>query len=141
MLGYVRRIPGKKVVGMGSTYMGPPFADAIGYEAHEGYTLSIADGVEQGRDQIIAACACGWRGTAKYADDEYGEELAHEEWDHHHLRSLLHNEGCKRLSVGADVLVALVQRMRDEKQGKAADMLGELLDELPYRGDRKGSVW
>jgi hypothetical protein len=82
---------------MGTVYCGP-YADAIGYDDHEGYAARILpDGTETGtwtyetREFIgyRAHCACGWRGTLTYPPTERGEGLAYEERDRDHLRPLI----------------------------------------------------
>lgn len=128
---------------MGSTYAGPPFADEIGHTKHEGSTLAVAAGPEQGQDQIMAVCACGWRGATTHGNDEHGIGLAHHEWDHDHIRAALREAALReiavrRVAVGADALVDLVHRMREQAhdQGHAADMLAALLDALPKKTTR-----
>ncbi|MQA11731.1 MAG: hypothetical protein GEU98_24915 [Pseudonocardiaceae bacterium] len=140
---------------MGITYCGV-YADAINTDDHEGYAARILpDGTETGtwtyatREFIgyRAHCDCGWRGQHHYPATEQGEQLADDEWDHHHLRPLLETEA-RRHTVPATVLLAFSRELREsltyttDAQGDrvltertagvldAASRLDNLLDDL-----------
>ncbi|MEU6643203.1 hypothetical protein ABZ863_11695 [Saccharomonospora sp. NPDC046836] len=145
---------------MGTVYCGP-YADKIGYDLHEGYAARILpDGTETGtwtyetREFVghRAHCTCGWRGQHRYPATDHGENLAHEEWDHDHLRPMVDAEA-RRHTVPATVLLALARELRHSvtttvndrgeqvltERGRsmhdAAQLLDQLLDELA-RGEQ-----
>jgi len=104
---------------MGTVYCGP-YADAIGYDDHEGYAARILpDGKETGTWTYAtrefrgyrACCACGWRGTATHPATDAGEDVALDDWDHDHLRPLIQEEA-RRHVVSADVLLDVVHQLR-----------------------------
>ncbi|MFL6144916.1 MAG: hypothetical protein ACJ72N_24005 [Labedaea sp.] len=135
---------------MGTVYCGPPYADVIGYDDHEGYAARVLpDGTETGTwtyatrqfSGYRAWCACGWRGSALYPPTDAGERGAEDEWDRDHVQPLLHAEA-QRHMIRADVLLAFVRDLRSSvrpgpnltARGRgvldAADRLCVLLDHL-----------
>ena len=133
---------------MGMTYCGV-YADAIDSYSHEGYAARILpDGTETGSwtgdtDEFVgyrASCGCGWRGTSTYPPTKTGEYEADEDWDHHHLRPLIHTEA-QRHTVPAPRLLDLMRDLRastlmpgEHSRGllAAADHLEQLLDDLAH---------
>jgi len=116
---------------MGTVYCGP-YADAIGYNDHEGYAARILpDGTETGTWTYAtrefrgyrAHCACGWASTLVHPATDAGEEAALDDWDHGHLRPLIQDEARRHL-VPADVLLGLV-----------SELLGAVTCTVDERGD------
>jgi hypothetical protein len=104
---------------MGTVYCGP-YADAIGYDDHEGYAARILpDGTETGTwtyetrefRGCRAHCACGWRGTATHPATDADEDAALDDWDRDHLRPLIQEEA-RRHVVTADVLLDVIHKLR-----------------------------
>ncbi|ASR33857.1 hypothetical protein BAY61_01360 [Prauserella marina] len=144
---------------MGTVYCGP-FAEAVGYHDHEGYSARILpDGTEtaiwtyETREFVgyRAHCECGWRGRHRYAATDEGEQLADEEWDRDHLRPLIDAEA-QRYTVPASRLLDFTRELResltttDDEQGRpmltahcqgvlhAAEQLERFLDDLAQNG-------
>lgn len=142
---------------MGTVYCGP-YADAIGYDHHEGYAARLLpNGTETGTWTYEtrefcgyrAHCECGWRGAIVHPATDAGEEAAEEDWDHYHLRPLIKQEA-HRHAVPGDVLIRFLwglseeltttadeqgnERLTDHSRGLllAAERLEHLLDELAY---------
>ena len=111
---------------MGTVYCGP-YADAIGYDDHEGYAARILpDGTETGTwtyetrefRGYRAHCACGWRGTAIHPATDAGEDAALDDWDRDHLRPLIQEEA-RRHVVTADVLLDVIHQLRTSAYERA----------------------
>lgn len=132
---------------MGMTYCGV-YADAIDSYSHEGYAARILpDGTETSRccepGEFVGyrpACDCGWRGTSIYPPTESGARHADDDWDHHHLRPLIHAEA-QRHTVPAPRLLDLMRDLRESalmpgehSRGvlDAAEHLEQLLDDLAH---------
>lgn len=140
---------------MGTVYCGP-YADAIGYDDHEGYAARLLpDGTETGTWTYAtrefrghrARCACGWRGTATHPATDAGEEAALDDWDCDHLRPLI-QEAARHHTVTADLLLDVIQQLQasvtstTDEQGRetltersrgvlhAAEQVEHLLDDL-----------
>lgn len=117
---------------MGTVYCGP-YADAIGYDDHEGYAARILpDGTETGTWTYAtresrgrrARCACGWRGTATHPATDAGEDAALDDWDRDHLRPLIQEEA-RRHVVTADLLLDVVRQLRTSANEQGAETLTE----------------
>lgn len=143
---------------MGTVYCGP-YADAIGYDDHEGYAVRILpDGTETGTWTYVTrefqgyrpGCACGWTSELVHPATEAGEDAALDDWDRGHLRPLIQEEARRHL-IPADAVLGLVRELRgavaytvdeygtetltDRSRGlvDAAERLEDLLDDLARR--------
>lgn len=103
---------------MGWMY-GGPYAELIGYAAHEGYAAAVlADGSETGiwSDEALgctgyrSCCGCGWRGSLMHPASDAGEEQARAEWDRDHIRPMVDREASGR-TVPASALVAFSREL------------------------------
>jgi hypothetical protein len=149
---------------MGTVYCGP-YADAIGYDDHEGHAARLLpDGTETSTWTYAtcefhgyrAHCACGWRAAAVHPATDAGEEAALDDWDSYHLRPLIQKEA-RRHNVPADVLLHFTrellvaptytvdergrERLTERSRGLvyAVEQLEHLLDDLAQQSSRDRS--
>jgi hypothetical protein len=115
---------------MGIIYCGP-YADAIGYENHEGYAARVLpDGSDTGTSyfgQVFtghrAACSCGWRGATHPATED-GEEAAEAEFVREHQQPLIDAE-VGRHTVPATAIVAVIRELRERAESLPTTATGQ----------------
>lgn len=99
----------------GHVYCGP-YADTVGYDAHEGNAGQIlADGNEarawtEEFTAYRARCACGWSGETTHPTTEDDEELAKDDWRTAHLRPFIRAAAARHV-VPATTLIDLLDEL------------------------------